>query len=465
MIKHDKSTTICAVATPAGHGAIAVIRVSGQDAIKIVDGIFKGNKNQSSLINAKTHTLKFGKIIFNEEVMDEVLVGIFKTPNSYTGEDTVEISCHGSIFIQQKILEALTQCGCRMAEAGEFTLRAFLNGKLDLTQAEAVADLIASENSSSHLLALQQLKGGYSAEIKKLREEIIQFASLIELELDFAEEDVEFANREQFKKLITKSISQIENLLKGFEYGNILKNGVPVVIAGKPNVGKSTLLNVLLNEDRAIVSEIAGTTRDAIEDAIIIEGLRFRFIDTAGIRTTTDSIEAIGVEKTFSKINEAKIVLYVFDAGEISLTELKIATNEIKLQKKEGEVFIIAIANKMDKYDDQKIKVDFGSVQNIVFISAKNKNHIDDLKQTILNATKKLKTTGEHFISNARHAASLRKAMASLQQAKEALDKNISNDFIAADVRYALNCLGEITGEITTDDLLENIFSKFCIGK
>ncbi len=457
--------TIAALATPPGMGAIAVIRLSGTRAIEIADEFFVARKKGARLANAKTHTLHFGVIKKGEEMIDEVLISVFKGPHSYTGENTVEISCHGSVFIQQQILNVCQLHGARYAEPGEFTLRAFLNRKLDLSQAEAVADLIASDSAGAHKLALEQMRGGFSAEITMLRQELIHFASLIELELDFAEEDVEFANRDELKQTINKLQKYISRLIESFDLGNVIKTGIPVVIAGKPNVGKSTLLNAMLNEDRAIVSEIAGTTRDTIEEEITLGGIKFRFIDTAGIRETKDAIESIGVSKTFEKMKQSPVVLYLFDLNETGAGDLKIELDEIR-KGLDTEIRLFPIGNKSDKENSKSIQYEFSHFSNITFISAKEKTNIDSIVSLLLSfANSGTNAQGSAIVTNIRHIQELRETAQALTNVYNGLEQKVTNDFIAGDLRLALHHLGLITGAITTDDLLENIFSKFCIGK
>ncbi len=458
--------TIVALATPSGSGAIAVIRLSGMGAINIADGYFKSVTKQKSLSNQKTHTVHLGHIVEDERAIDEVLVSIFKNPNSYTGENVVEISCHGSLYIQQEIIQLFLRNGCRMATAGEFTLRAFLNGKLDLSQAEAVADLISSDNEASHQIAMQQMRGGFSSEIAKLREELLNFASLIELELDFAEEDVEFADRSQFKQLIERINFVLKRLIDSFAVGNVIKNGIPVAIVGEPNVGKSTLLNALLNEDRAIVSEIAGTTRDAIEDEISIGGIGFRFIDTAGIRETEDVVESIGIKKTFEKIEQSQVVIYLFDSSS-SINNLNSVKLEIeKIKNKHPQKPLLIIANKIDQLDDIQLAKLNTKIDNIQLLSAKSGFGVEQLTDSLLN----LINTGalrnnETIVTNSRHYDALLKAFEEIQKVQQGLETGLSGDLLAIDIRQALYHFGEITGEITNDDLLGNIFANFCIGK
>ena len=460
--------TIVALATPSGAGAIAIIRASGNDAINISSKLFRSIHGKD-LIDQKTHTIHLGHIVNGNKEIDEVLVSIFKNPQSYTGEDVVEISCHGSPYIQQEILQLFLQHGCRMADAGEFTLRAFLNGKLDLSQAEAVADLIASENKASHQIAMQQMRGGFSSEIAKLREELLNFASLIELELDFSEEDVEFANRDQFKELTNRIIVVLKRLIDSFAVGNVIKNGIPVAIVGEPNVGKSTLLNALLNEERAIVSDIAGTTRDTIEDEISIGGIGFRFIDTAGIRDTKDIVESIGIKKTFEKIEQAQVVLFLVDSIELvntkdAITSLKVEIEKIKNRYPQKPLLIIA--NKVDTLSEKEIASLKSQLSNLLLLSAKTGKGIDALTEHLLS----LVNTGalrnnETIVTNSRHYDALLKALEEIQKVKQGLDTNLSGDLLAIDIRQALYYFGLITGEVTNDELLGNIFSNFCIGK
>jgi tRNA modification GTPase len=455
--------TICALASPPGMGAIAIIRVSGNETFSILDRIFYFLKGKKNLLEAKSHTLHFGLIKDGDRIIDEVLVSIFRGPHSYTGEDTVEISCHGSPYIQQQILQLLIREGARTAQPGEFTLRAYLNKKLDLSQAEAVADLISSSSEASHQMALQQLRGGFSRELAVLREKLIHFASLIELELDFAEEDVEFADRSQLQKLIDEIQHNLYRLIDSFSVGNVIKNGIPVAIVGAPNVGKSTLLNVLLNEERAIVSEIAGTTRDVIEDEIIIKGISFRFIDTAGIRETVDTIESIGISKTFEKINQASIVIYLFDASNEKAENVIENSNLIKAKIASGE--LILVGNKADKSDVENLKKLFAD-KDPIFISASNKWNIDKLTDKLYSFVNTgIIQSGQVVVTNVRHYEALKEASQSLSNVTSGVSSGITGDFLAIDIRRALHHLGEITGTISTDDLLENIFRNFCIGK
>ena len=463
MIQND---TILALATPSGVGAIAIIRLSGNEAINLVDQFFKSITKNKSLKNQKSHTLHLGHIVDNGKILDEVLVSIFKNPHSYTGENVVEISCHGSIFIQQEIIQLFLRNGCRMANAGEFTLRSFLNGKLDLSQAEAVADLISSDNEASHQIAMQQMRGGFSSEIAKLRAELMNFASLIELELDFAEEDVEFADRTQFQALVEKITFVLKRLIDSFAVGNVIKNGIPVAIVGEPNVGKSTLLNALLNEERAIVSDIAGTTRDTIEDELVINGIGFRFIDTAGIRETKDVVESIGIKKTFEKMEQAQVVVLLFSAEEFKTESKRLKIEIEKIKNKFPLKPLLIIANKVDTLNSEeldRLKLQF---ENVHLLSAKSGLGVEELKAILIGFvnTGALRNN-ETIVTNTRHYDSLLKAFEEIQKVKYGLESGLSGDLLAIDIRQALYHFGEITGEITSDDLLGNIFANFCIGK
>lgn len=448
--------TIVALATPNGTGAIGVIRLSGPDAIVIANRVFKGK----DLTAQPSHTIHFGHIFDGDVVLDEVLVSLFVAPKSYTRENVVEISCHGSAYIIESVIKLLIKNGARSAKAGEFTLRAFLNGQLDLSQAEAVADLIAANSKASQQVALQQLRGGFSSQLKSLRDQLVQFASLIELELDFAEEDVEFANRDQLKKLVTEILRVTGNLIRSFELGNAIKQGVNTVIAGRPNAGKSTLLNALLNEERAIVSHIPGTTRDTIEEVLNISGINFRLIDTAGIREATDTIEQIGVRRTMEKISQSALLVYVFDA--VAMSAADIETDLQSLQK--PGINIIPVANKIDLLTEKQ-RLSLPNPPNTILVSAKEKHSIDELKNKIYaSAIKSQLNDNEILITNIRHLEALQKTEEALVRALNGMD-NVTSDFLSIDIKQALYYLGEITGVVTTDDLLENIFSKFCIGK
>ena len=444
--------TICALATSSGLSAIAVMRLSGNKAIEITNSVF--NKN---IKKVKSHTIHFGTINDEEGIVDEVLVSIFKDGKSYTGEETVEISCHGSTYIQNRLLQLFIQKGCRMATAGEFTMRAFKNGKLDLSQAESVADLIASESKSGHKTALNQLRGGFSSQLQILRTKLIDFASLIELELDFSEEEVEFADRQKFESLLEKIKIELTTLIQSFKLGNVIKNGVQVAILGAPNVGKSTLLNTLLNEKKAIVSDIAGTTRDAIEDTLNIEGFKFRFIDTAGIRATTDTIEKLGIKKSIEKAEQASIVLFVIDITaniDEQLQELeKIKSSYIK--------DIIIVLNKTDLKSN--LATNF---EKSISISAQNNTGINELKKLLLDfVNTSAISNNDTIVTNLRHFDELQLTLHEINAIIEGLSNGLTGDFLAINIRQALFHLGSITGEVTTDTLLGNIFSRFCIGK
>lgn len=462
--------TIVAMATPAGAGAIAVIRLSGPEALSIASTLFLSVSGKN-LSQQKSHTVHLGHIKDGEKVIDEVLATIFKNPNSYTGEDVVEISCHGSNYIQQEIIQLCLRNGCRMAQAGEFTLRAFLNGKMDLSQAEAVADLIASDSAASHQLAIQQMRGGFSSEIKKLREELLNFASLIELELDFAEEDVEFADRAEFQKLIARIRQVLKRLIDSFATGNVLKNGIPVAIVGEPNVGKSTLLNALLNEERAIVSDIAGTTRDSIEDEISIGGIGFRFIDTAGIRDTEDVIEGLGIRKTFEKIEQAQVVIYLFDAEKFQVSGSKFQVEIETIKNKYPLKNLVIVANKVDKLSGVEMEQLDSSLNSIagsfhVLLSAKKGVGLKELETRLLEFvnTGALRNN-ETIVTNSRHYDALLKALEEIIRIQEGIDSNLSGDLLAIDIRQAMYHLGSITGQVSEDEILGNIFANFCIGK
>lgn len=450
--------TILALATAPGVGAIAVLRLSGKNAIDICNQVFFGK----DLAKQKGYTLHFGTIKDDEKVIDEVLISLFRGPKSFTGEDVIEISTHGSPYIVREVMRLLLHKGARLAKAGEFTQRAFLNGRFDLAQAEAVADLIAADSDMAHKAAMHQMRGGFSQEIAQLREELIHFASMIELELDFSEEDVEFASREQLRSLIEKLLIAIRSLASSFALGNVIKKGVSTVIAGKPNAGKSTLLNALLNEEKAIVSEIEGTTRDFIEDTINIEGISFRFTDTAGLRDTSDVVEAMGVARTKSKMKEASIILYLADLKKLSIAELQAETTELQSLN----MPILLIGNKSDLLSEQE-KVNWEmSFPDMLFISASHKNGLEELKSKLLEIIEKDKIAGsDTIVTNERHYHQLKQTEKSLMAVITGLEHGISNDFLAMDIRQSLHHLGEITGSITTEDLLDNIFSKFCIGK
>jgi tRNA modification GTPase len=463
-MQNSGKDTIAAIATPPGVGAIAMIRISGPDAMNISDRIFRAEKVK--LQDQDGYTVHFGEILEGDNIVDEVLATVFKSPRSFTGEDTVEFSCHGSIYIQQKILQLLIHHGARLAQPGEFSMRAFFNRKMDLTQAEAIGDLIASDNAAAHRLALNQMRGGFSKEINHLREKLIHFASLLELELDFAEEDVEFANRPQLIELIDEVSGRTRKLSASFEEGNVIRRGIPVVIAGKPNVGKSTLLNLILNEERAIVSDIAGTTRDTIEEEFTLDGIKYRFIDTAGIRETEDKIEKIGVGRSRDKIRDASVVILLFDPGESEPDELVKNITAIDQLKESSNYVLIPAANKCDRYNMDYLIDRYAAIPDVIFISAKEHKGINELFDRIIqNTTRTGLLSNDTILTNLRHKESLDKTTIALDAARTGLTGGLSTDLVAVEIRSALFHLGSITGEITTDDLLENIFSKFCIGK
>ena len=462
-----QTDTICALSTPYGTGAISIIRLSGAEALSICKTIFIPNNKTDDFAPNTLRSLHFGKIKNDDNsLLDEVIVSVFRTPHSYTGEDVVEISCHGSVFIQEQLLQLLIRKGARAANPGEFTLRAFLNGKMDLTQAEAVADLIASKSGIAHRMALQQMKGGISKQIKQLRYQLVELAVLLELELDFSEEDVEFANRDRLSELLSDIRAEVAVLIESYAMGNVLKGGIPVAIIGKPNVGKSTLLNIFLNEDRAIVSEIPGTTRDAIEDTIIINGICFRFIDTAGLRDTYDKVEYIGVERTYEKIELASIILYLFDISETSIGEIQDAISDFRKKIAGKDKKLIIVGNKIDKFSET-----FKGFKDIfepdtIFISAKRKENIHLITEKLVQSVSDgYLSTNETMVTSSRHYEAFIRSRESLNKAMNGLNNGLSNDLLAEDIRTALHYLGEITGDITTDEILDNIFSKFCIGK
>jgi tRNA modification GTPase len=454
--------TICALSSPPGIGAIALVRMTGPDAVRIAQSVFS-----KDLSKALSHKAVHGWIMDGAERVDDVLLTLFLAPHSFTGEDTVEIACHGSIFIQRRILELLSREGAQPARGGEFTMRAFMNGKMDLSQAEAIGDLIASESAAAHRQAVHQMRGGFSKEINALREKLIHFASLVELELDFAEEDVEFANREQFRVLLNEIVNVVEHLRQSFKLGNALKNGVPVAILGAPNAGKSTLLNALLNEERAIVSDIAGTTRDTIEEHITIDGVRFNFIDTAGIRDTRDTIENIGIGRAIEKARSASIILLIFDAT-TTHHEAFLNFKDYILREAGHDKHVIVLANKVDDshFDSGVFERHFGKEENLILISAKQGTHIAELQQALRNTIDLGQVhSGETIVTNARHHAALERAAASLQEILLGLDSGLTGDLLSIDIRKTIYHLSEITGQVNADDLLHNIFSKFCIGK
>lgn len=462
-MKYDIITAIC---TPSGMGAIAVIRLSGKGCIALLDSVFVSPSNKK-LIHQTANTFHFGKIIQDEKVIDEVLVSIFRMPHSFTGEESVEISCHGSVYIQQKIIELLFKKGARLAQAGEFTRRAFANGKMDLSQAEAVADLIASSSQASHRVAMNQMRGGFAQKLAGLRDSLLQFVSLVELELDFSEEDVEFANRDKLYELTEEIEKDIAKLTDSFQLGNAIKSGIPVAIIGETNAGKSTLLNLLLNEEKAIVSDIHGTTRDVIEDTMNIGGVTFRFIDTAGIRQTTDTIETLGIERTFRKIEQASIVLWIID---LTSSDEEVETLATSLLPKLKNKHALLLFNKADLLSEKELADKEQLLPNFnaerIFISAKQGQNTTRLQELLVKSAA-IPTIGEEdvIVSNLRHYEALAKALEAIRRAKEGLKKNIASEFVSQDIRECMFYLGEITGQISTDEVLGNIFSKFCIGK
>lgn len=461
--------TICAIATAQG-GAIGSIRVSGPEAITITGRIFTPAKSGKLLSEQKPYTLTFGRIYNGEEMIDEVLVSLFRAPHSYTGEDSTEITCHGSSYILQQVMQLLIKNGCRMAQPGEYTQRAFLNGKMDLSQAEAVADLIASSSAATHRLALSQMRGGFSKELTTLREKLLNFISMIELELDFSEEDVEFADRSALRRLADEIEEVIARLANSFSVGNVIKNGVPVAIIGETNAGKSTLLNVLLNEDKAIVSDIHGTTRDVIEDTVNIGGITFRFIDTAGIRETSDTIESLGIERTFQKLDQAEIVLWMIDSAD-AISQLTLLSDKI-LPRCEHKQLIL-VFNKVELINEtqknelaSQFSEHIGSEIESIFISAKQRLHTDELQQRLVAAAHlPTVTQNDVIVTNVRHYEALTRALDAIHRVQEGLDANISGDFLSQDIRECIFHLSDIAGEVTNDMVLQNIFAHFCIGK
>ena len=462
----DFKDDIVAISTPNGMGAISLIRVSGENALKKVEPFFKSRKG-TNLSQIKTHSLIYGDFFHGDNIIDEVVLSYYAKDKSFTGQETIEISCHGSTYIQKTIIEKLLENNIRLAKPGEFTMRAFLNGKFDLTQAEAVSDLIYSDSSSMHKIALNQMRGGFQNDLKTLREELLHFTSMIELELDFSEEDVEFANKADLIKLIERVKSKIVDLKNSFKHGNAIKNGVPVAIAGKPNSGKSSLLNLLLNEEKAIVSNIPGTTRDAIEDTIIIEGIKYRFVDTAGLRKTDDEIESKGIEITKSKISLASVLIYLFDINDSSEQEIIADLSEFYRE----DLSIILVRNKVDLKNESSIKIEsllekceaYG-INNILEISAIQKKYLDIIKNKLIKINSVL-VSGDTVVTNLRHFNSLADAESSLTEIENGIQNGVSGDLLSIDLRNAIESIGEITGQITNDEMLGNIFSNFCIGK
>ena len=461
----NRSDTIAAPATPPGVSALAVIRVSGPDALSITGKVFRSNTKDWE--SAKGYTAHFGRFSDLEgNLLDEVVATVFRSPRSFTGEDAVEFSFHGSEYIRKRAMEILVEAGCRVADPGEFTLRAFLNGKMDLSQAEAVADLIASDAAGSHRLAIEQMRGGYMIKLKELRERLVNLASLLELELDFSEEDVEFADRTQLYKLLEDMISELTRLSDSFASGNVIREGIPVAIIGKPNAGKSTLLNHILGEERAIVSEIAGTTRDTVEEELILNGTRFRFIDTAGLRETGDTIESIGVSRSHEKARIAHVIIYLFDPGDTDPSELETAMKGLEKIKAGQAYTVIPVANKSDLYPHLLLTQNYGHIPGILFISARNDRHLDELLGALSSYASALsQSSGDVMVSNVRHKEAFDKALRALQLTEEGIRQKLTTDLLAVHLRSAINYLGEITGQVTSDEILGNIFSRFCIGK
>ena len=461
----DFKDDIVAISTPSGMGAISVIRITGDSPLKKVEPFFKSKKG-TGLSNIKSHSLLYGDFMYNDEIIDEVVLSYYAKDKSFTGQETIEISCHGSTYIQKTIIEKLLENNIRLAKPGEFTMRAFLNGKFDLTQAEAVSDLIYSDSASMHKIALNQMRGGFQNDLKSLREELLHFTSMIELELDFSEEDVEFANKKELVTLIERVKLKIQDLKNSFKYGNAIKNGVPVAIAGKPNSGKSSLLNLLLNEDKAIVSNIPGTTRDAIEDILILDGIKFRFVDTAGLRNTDDEIEAKGIEITKSKISKASVLIYLFDINNSSESEILEDLSEFN----RDDLSIILVRNKIDLKNESTIKVESilkkcdSKIKEVLEISAIQKKYVDVIKEKLLDINKLLKSE-QTIVTNLRHFDSLSNAESSLLEIEKGIQNGLSGDLLSIDLRSAIESIGEITGQITNDEMLGNIFSNFCIGK
>ncbi len=462
----DFKDDIVAISTPTGMGAIALIRITGDNALMKVEPFFK-SRSGTSISDIKSHSIIYGDFTYNDEIVDEVVLSYFAKGKSFTGQETVEISCHGSTYIQKTIIEKLLTNNIRLAKAGEFTMRAFLNGKFDLTQAEAVSDLIYSDSSSMHKIALNQMRGGFQNDLKVLREELLHFTSMIELELDFSEEDVEFANKNDLLELIDKVNSKVAELKDSFKHGNAIKNGIPVAIAGKPNSGKSSLLNLLLNEEKAIVSNIAGTTRDAIEDTIVIDGIKYRFVDTAGLRKTDDEIESKGIEITKSKISKASVLIYLFDINDITKDEIMNDLSEFN----RDDLTILLVRNKIDLKNQSDIKMesllksckDF-DINEILEISAIQKDYLKPLKSKLFTVNKASENNGT-IVTNLRHYNSLNQAELSLSEIKKGIENGITGDLLSIDLRKAIDSIGEITGQITNDEMLGNIFSNFCIGK
>jgi len=465
------SDTICALATAPGKGAISIIRVSGPETFTIVSSLFSPVSHTKEWF-AQGHTLQYGHISHNDELIDDVLISVFRTPKSYTGEDSVEINCHASVYIQNQILQLLIQKGARLANPGEFTMRAYLNGKLDLSQAEAVADLLASSTEAAHKVAISQMKGGYSLELRDLREKLLHFLSMLELELDFSEEEVEFADREQLQTLVDDVQRRIHTLLESFSLGNAIKAGVPVCIVGEPNVGKSTLMNAILNEDKAIVSDVPGTTRDTIEDVIAIQGVSFRFFDTAGIRNTSDKVEILGIDRTYEKIKNASFVLLLIDVT----SPIHIIKKNIEIIKKRmsADAHLIILVNKIDLVTEEQLQDRFSSSvysqltddDSVVYISAKKKMHIQKVIDTLVDGVQ-ISNISQHdaILTNARHYEALQQSHEALEKVREGIDSGLTHDLVSLELRQALHYIGSITGTISNDEMLGHIFENFCIGK
>ncbi|MFW5850950.1 MAG: tRNA uridine-5-carboxymethylaminomethyl(34) synthesis GTPase MnmE [Bacteroidota bacterium] len=465
------SDTICALATAPGKGAISIIRVSGSDTFKIVSSFFLPVSHNANW-SAEGHTLQYGHISHNDELIDDVLVSVFRAPKSYTGEDSVEINCHASVYIQNQILQLLIQKGARLANPGEYTMRAYLNGKLDLSQAEAVADLLASSTEAAHKVAISQMKGGYSLELHDLREKLLHFLSMLELELDFSEEEVEFADREQLQTLVDDVQHRIEKLLQSFSLGNAIKVGVPVCIVGEPNVGKSTLMNAILNEDKAIVSDVPGTTRDTIEDVIAIQGVSFRFFDTAGIRNTSDKVEILGIDRTYEKIKKASFVLLLIDVT----SPIHIIKKNIEIIKKRmsADAHLIILINKIDLVTEEQLHDRFNSSvysqltddDSVIYISAKKEMHIQKVIDALVDGVQ-ISNISQHdaILTNARHYEALQQSYEALEKVCEGIATGLTHDLVSLELRQALHYIGSITGTITNDEMLGHIFKNFCIGK
>ncbi len=460
-----KNDTIFAPATPPGTSALAIVRISGPETIQTIKKLFVPARKQADLAKAQGHTAHFGTLQSKGTILDEVVLTLFRAPHSYTGEDIAEISCHGSPYIVRRLCEALSESGIRMARPGEFTLRAFMNGKMDLSQAEAVGDVIASQSKVAHGLAIQQMRGGFSAVIAGLRAHLLEFSALIALELDFSEEDLEFANREQLRELLQRMDTTFNQLLRSFSLGNVIKTGIPVAIIGKPNVGKSTLLNAILNEEKAIVSDIPGTTRDAIEDTVTVDGIAFRFIDTAGLREAGDALEQIGMLRTIEKIAQARIILYVIDMADSQLNEIESTLQELSSTYGDGQKTFIIVANKTDLLVEAPKNFSGLMEHEVIFVSAKRNENIQLIMDSLLKSVDVDSLSDQTLLTNSRHYDALTRAQRSVKAIQSGLQNGLSADLLSTDIQQALHHLGEITGEITTEEILKNIFERFCIGK